>query len=98
MRTNLGSTVRLDEEDIMSDSTTLFSKYYVCFKVVRDGWKEGCRHVTGLDGCLLKGIVRGEVLSAIRRGANNHIYHIAWVVICVEKQSHMEVVHRSTYG
>ncbi|CAI9298747.1 unnamed protein product [Lactuca saligna] len=39
---NPGSTVRLDV-DIMPDSTTLFSKFYLCFKAVRDGWLEGCR-------------------------------------------------------
>ncbi|CAI9298216.1 unnamed protein product [Lactuca saligna] len=80
-----GSTVRLDV-DIMPDSTTLFSKFYVCFKAVRDGWLEGCRPVIGLDGCFLKGIVRGEVISAVGRDANNHIYPLAWAVVCVENK------------
>ncbi|CAI9267540.1 unnamed protein product [Lactuca saligna] len=83
IRSNIGSTVRLDI-DIMLDSTTLFSKFCVCFKVVRDGWLERCRHVIGLDGCFLNGIVRGEVLPTVRRDANNHIFPIAWVVVCVE--------------
>nr|KAJ0189174.1 hypothetical protein LSAT_V11C800402240 [Lactuca sativa] len=82
---NPGSTVRLDV-DIMPDSTTLFSKFYVCFKAVRDGWLEGCRPVIGLDGCFLKGIVRGEVISAVGRDANNHIYPLAWAVVCVENK------------
>nr|KAJ0198725.1 hypothetical protein LSAT_V11C600326040 [Lactuca sativa] len=82
---NHGSTVRLDV-DIMPDSTTLFSKFYVCFKVVRDGWLEGCRPVIGLDGCFLKGIVRGEVLSAVGRDANNNLYPLAWAVVCVENK------------
>ncbi|XP_023766429.3 uncharacterized protein LOC111914957 [Lactuca sativa] len=70
----------------MPDSTTLFSKFYVCFKAVRDGWLEGCRPVIGLDGCFLKGIVRGEVISAVGRDANNHIYPLAWAVVCVENK------------
>ncbi|XP_023732468.1 uncharacterized protein LOC111880288 [Lactuca sativa] len=73
--------------DIMLDSTTLFSKYYVCFKAVSDGWKEGCRRVIGLDGCFLKGIVRGEVLAAVGKDANNHIYPIAWDVVRVENKA-----------
>ena len=71
----------------MQDSTTLFSKYYVCFKAISDGWKEGCRPVIGLDGCFLKGIVRGEVLAAVGRDANNQIYPIAWVVVGVENKA-----------
>nr|KAJ0201088.1 hypothetical protein LSAT_V11C600328790 [Lactuca sativa] len=85
IRSNLGSTVSLDV-DIMPYSTTFFSKFYVCFKAIRDGWLEGCRPVIRLNGCFLKGIVRGEVLSAIGKDANNHIYPIAWVVVCVENK------------
>nr|KAJ0223209.1 hypothetical protein LSAT_V11C200088600 [Lactuca sativa] len=86
LRTNLGSTVRMDV-DIMPDSTTLFSKYYVCFKAISDGWKERCSPVIGLDGCFLKGIVRGEVLAAVGRDANNQIYPIAWDVVGVENKA-----------
>ncbi|CAI9287332.1 unnamed protein product [Lactuca saligna] len=86
LRTNPGSTVRMDV-DIMPDSTTFFSKYYVCFKAISDGWKEGCRPVIGLDGCFLKGIVRGEVLAAVGRDANNQIYPIAWAVVGVENKA-----------
>ncbi|XP_023766431.1 uncharacterized protein LOC111914954 [Lactuca sativa] len=85
IRSNPGSTVRLDV-DIMPDSTTLFSKFYVCFKAVRDGWLEGCRPVIGLDDCFLKGIVRGEVLSVAGRDANNHLYPLGWAVVCVENK------------
>nr|KAJ0185151.1 hypothetical protein LSAT_V11C900458210 [Lactuca sativa] len=78
-RTNPGSTVKMDV-DVMPDGTTYFYKFYVCFKGLKDGWIEGCRRVIGLDGCFLKGICRGQLLSAIGRDANNHIYHIAWAV------------------
>ena len=50
MRSNPGFTVRIDV-DIMHDSTTYLSKYYVCFKGVRDGWIEGCRKVICVDSC-----------------------------------------------
>ncbi|CAI9275405.1 unnamed protein product [Lactuca saligna] len=31
-------------------------------------------------------IVRGEVISAVGRDANNHIYPLAWAVVCVENK------------
>lgn len=86
MRANPGSTVKLSVDIMPDSSTTMFSKFYVCLKAVRDGWIEGCRRVIGVDGCFLKGIVRGELLSAIGRDANNHIYPIAWAVVCVENK------------
>ncbi|CAI9265482.1 unnamed protein product [Lactuca saligna] len=84
-RTNPGSTVKMDV-DVMPDGTTYFSKFYVCFKGLKDGWIEGCRRVIGLDGCFLKGICRGQLLSAIGRDANNHIYPIVWAVVSVESK------------
>nr|KAJ0190407.1 hypothetical protein LSAT_V11C800391310 [Lactuca sativa] len=84
-RTNPGSTVKMDV-DVMPDGTTYFSKFYVCFKGLKDGWIEGYRRVIGLDDCFLKGICRGQFLSAIGRDANNHIYPIAWAVVSVESK------------
>lgn len=85
LRANPGSTVKLDV-DIMPDSTIHFSKIYVCLKGVKDGWVEGCRRVIGIDGCFLKGICRGELLSAVGRDANNQMYPLAWAVVAVENK------------
>nr|KAJ0184637.1 hypothetical protein LSAT_V11C900455280 [Lactuca sativa] len=41
MRTNPGSTLKIDV-NVMPDSTTYFSKMYVCFKGVKDGWIAAC--------------------------------------------------------
>ncbi|CAI9295263.1 unnamed protein product [Lactuca saligna] len=46
----------------------------------------GCRRVIGLDGCFLKGQIKGELLTAIGRDADNHVYPIAWAVIDVENK------------
>ncbi|CAI9266666.1 unnamed protein product [Lactuca saligna] len=86
LRTNPGSTVKLDV-DIMPDSTIHFSKMYICLKVVKDGWIEGCRRVIGVDGCFLKGLCRGEVVSAVGRDANNQMYPLAWAVVPVENKA-----------
>lgn len=77
--------VRMDV-DIMTESTTYFSMYYVCFKGVRDSWIEGCRKVIGINGCFLKGICKGELLIAIGRDANN-IYPTVWVVVNVKNKA-----------
>nr|KAJ0193556.1 hypothetical protein LSAT_V11C800421030 [Lactuca sativa] len=84
-RTNPGSTVKM-EVDVMPDGETYFSKFYVCLKGLKDGWMEGCRRVIGVDGCFLKGICRGQLLAAIGRDANNHIYPVAWAVVAVENK------------
>ena len=52
---------------------------------MKQGFKEGCRRVIGLDGCLFKGACQGELLAAIARDANNQMYPVAWVV--VEKET-----------
>nr|KAJ0211779.1 hypothetical protein LSAT_V11C400183140 [Lactuca sativa] len=85
LRTNHGSTVKLDMED-GPDGKQYFSKFYCCFQGVKQGWIEGCRRVIGLDGCFLKGVCKGELLCAIRRDANDKIYPITWAVVNVENK------------
>ncbi|GKE38748.1 hypothetical protein Tco_1462153 [Tanacetum coccineum] len=64
LKTNPGSTVKLDVDEV-SGSKTYFKRFYVCFKALKDGWNEGCRKVIGVDGCFLKGTIKGELLTAI---------------------------------
>nr|KAJ0207050.1 hypothetical protein LSAT_V11C500241920 [Lactuca sativa] len=85
LRTNLGSTGKLDMED-GPDGKKYFRKFYCCFQGVKQGWIEGCRRVIGLDGCFLKGVYKGELLCAIGRDANEKIYPIAWAVVNVENK------------
>ncbi|GJT76352.1 transposase, MuDR, plant [Tanacetum coccineum] len=67
--------------DNMPDGKNYFKTFYVCFKGVKQGWLQGCRRVIGLDGCFLKTICKGELLSAVGRDGNNQIYPIAWAVV-----------------
>nr|KAJ0209995.1 hypothetical protein LSAT_V11C400161160 [Lactuca sativa] len=83
LRTNPGSTVKLDVED-GPDGKKYFSKFYCCFQGFKQGWIEGCRRIIGLDGCFLKGVCKGELLCAIGRDANDKIYPIAWAVVSLE--------------
>ena len=46
----------------------------------------GCRKIIALDGCFLKKPMVGEILTAIGRDANNHIFPVAWAVVNVENK------------
>ncbi|XP_023754652.2 uncharacterized protein LOC111903098 [Lactuca sativa] len=84
-RSNPGSTVKIDVTT-MPDGKNYFSKFYVCFEGLKQGWRGSCRRVINLDGCFLKGLCTGELIIAVGRDANNHIFPIAWAVVCVENK------------
>ncbi|GJX07497.1 multidrug resistance-associated protein 5 [Tanacetum coccineum] len=44
------------------------------------------RKIIALDGCFLKSLNQGEILTTIGRDGNNHIYPVAWVVVNVENK------------
>ncbi|GJS98761.1 transposase, MuDR, plant [Tanacetum coccineum] len=66
LNSNPGSTCKMSV-DSMPDGKNYFSRFYVCFKALKDGWLQGCRRVIGIDGCFLKTICKGELLSAVER-------------------------------
>ncbi|XP_010555886.1 PREDICTED: uncharacterized protein LOC104825280 [Tarenaya hassleriana] len=68
----------------MEKDVEVFDRFYICFDVLRDSWKKCCRPVIGLDGCFLKWELKGELLAAIGRDANNSIFPIAWAVVRIE--------------
>ncbi|CAI9287636.1 unnamed protein product [Lactuca saligna] len=70
-----------------NNSIVVFERFYVSFKGVVDGWLDRCRKVIGIDGCFLKGICKGELLSAVGWDGNNNIYPIAWAVVNVENKN-----------
>ncbi|GKD44081.1 multidrug resistance-associated protein 5, partial [Tanacetum coccineum] len=82
---NPGSTVKLGVT-VNPDGKTYFDRFYVCFAGLADGWKAGCRKIIALDGCFLKSPNQGEILTAIGRDGNNHIYPVAWAVVNVENK------------
>jgi hypothetical protein len=56
----------------------------VCFDALKKGFKAGSRRVLGLDGCFFKGVMKGELLCAIARDANNQMYPVAWAIVEME--------------
>jgi hypothetical protein len=71
-RSNLGTRVHgaLDPEE----TDHVFQRIYICLAAYQKGFLDGCRRVIGLNDCFLKGPIKGELLSAIGRDANNQIY------------------------
>ncbi|XP_074338078.1 uncharacterized protein LOC141675268 [Apium graveolens] len=69
-------TTRLNEGD-----SNKFKRIYLCYHALKEGWKAGCRPVIGFDGCFLKTICGGQLLSAVGRDGNNQMYPIAYGVV-----------------
>nr|GEV11332.1 reverse transcriptase [Tanacetum cinerariifolium] len=44
----------------------------------------GPRSCIGLDGCFLKGLQKGQLLTCVGRDANDQMYPVAWAVVQVE--------------
>ncbi|KAG8478579.1 hypothetical protein CXB51_028444 [Gossypium anomalum] len=49
---NPGSTINMEVNRVTPESLPHFKRFYVCFEALKRGWKEGCRPILGLDGCL----------------------------------------------
>ena len=54
---------------------------------VRDGFLSGCRKYLGLDGCFLKGVVKGMLLKAVGKDPNNQMFPVAWAIVEIESES-----------
>ena len=59
---------------------------FICFDALKRGWKGGCRPLIGLDGCFLKGVCKGQLLTAIGLDGMDQMYPIAWAVINKENK------------
>ena len=79
---NKGNTIILE-----CDEDKCFKRIYVAFECCKKGFLAGCRRVIGLDGAFLKGIMKGEVLAAVGRDANNQMFPIAWGIVNVENKA-----------
>lgn len=69
-------TTRLNETD-----ANKFKRIYICYHALKEGWKKGCRPILGLDGCFLKTVCGGQLLSAVGRDGNNQMFPVAYAVV-----------------
>ncbi|KAK8516527.1 hypothetical protein V6N12_038767 [Hibiscus sabdariffa] len=63
-----------------------FRRLYVCFGALKEGFKRYCTPVIGVNGCFLKGSLKGEIMSVVDRDINNQIFPITWAFVDVENR------------
>ncbi|MBA0787307.1 hypothetical protein Gotri_006968 [Gossypium trilobum] len=83
-RSNRGSTIKIKIEKLAPGFPPLFQRFCTCFDDLRRDFLAGCRLILGLDGCYLKGIAKGELLTVVARDANNQMFPLAWCVVKVK--------------
>ncbi|XP_074298337.1 uncharacterized protein LOC141629194 [Silene latifolia] len=62
----------------------VFKRMYMCLRGCKEGFINGCRPILGVDGCHLKGVYPGILLTAVGKDGNCNIYPLAWAVVEVE--------------
>ncbi|KAK3010008.1 hypothetical protein RJ639_011867 [Escallonia herrerae] len=62
----------------------VFNRVYVRFEAYKTGFLVGCRPFIGLDGCHLKGLYGGKLLSTVARDGNDNMFQVAVVVVEAE--------------
>ncbi|GAA0147780.1 hypothetical protein LIER_36584 [Lithospermum erythrorhizon] len=77
--------------DIMLVSTVIikqeeqkFQQVYVCPGPLKRIFLARCRRFLWLDGCFLKGALKGQILVIVGLDADNGIYVVAWAAVEVE--------------
>jgi hypothetical protein len=79
--TNVRSCVILMVEIPMPEVPCRFQRKYMPLAVMKNGFRDGCRPIIGLDACFLKGVYKGKLMVAIGRDANENKYSIAIAVV-----------------
>nr|GEU76501.1 hypothetical protein [Tanacetum cinerariifolium] len=60
---------------------------YIFLDAIRKGFLDGCKKCLGLDGCFLKGVVKGMLLTSVGKDLNNQMFSLAWAIIEIESKS-----------
>ena len=58
----------------------VFKFLYICLRILKMDFLDGCKRVISLDACFLKSHWNGQVFVAVGRDANNQMYALAWGV------------------
>ncbi|KAL6199797.1 hypothetical protein ACLB2K_029579 [Fragaria x ananassa] len=64
----------------------VFERMYICLGALKEGFKNGCRPILGLDGCHLKSPYGSQLLCAVGLDANNTTYVVAYAMVEVESK------------
>lgn len=77
LQRNPGSLAFVVSEKHHVHRNPIFKRMFVQFAAQKIGFLNACRPVIGLDACHLKGVMGGQLMSAIGRDANNQMFPIA---------------------
>lgn len=78
-RSDPGATIILKLTE--DDEGSRFQRLYVCFSACRQGFKDACRRLIGVDRCFLKVQHGGQLLSAVGLDPNNNIFPICYAMV-----------------
>lgn len=78
---NPKNTVQISTTRVNENDENKFKRIYLCYHALKEGWKAGCRPILGLDGCFLKTVCGGQLLSAVGRDGNNNMFPVAYAVV-----------------
>ena len=81
LKSNRNNTVQIRTTRLNETDSNKFKRIYVCYHALKEGWKAGCRPIIGFDGCFLKTVCGGQLLSAVGRDGNNQMFPIAYAVV-----------------
>jgi hypothetical protein len=79
--TNVESCVILMVERSMPEVRCRFQRMYISLSTMKNGFRNGCRPILGLDACFLKVVCKGELMTAIGMDAYDNMYPITIVVV-----------------
>ncbi|XP_057418034.1 uncharacterized protein LOC130712214 [Lotus japonicus] len=82
LRSNPGSTVII--KSTVGVHGPVFERIYIFFEATKTAFAKHCRPLIGLDGCFLKGLYGGQLLSAVGKDGNNQMFPIAFAVVEAE--------------
>ncbi|CAN1167846.1 hypothetical protein LINPERHAP2_LOCUS27483 [Linum perenne] len=71
----------MEVDPVAGQEYVLFKRIYIGFSCLKKGYLMGCRKLFALDGCFLKGEVKGMILTAVGKDGNNQMFPIAWAVV-----------------
>ncbi|CAN1130549.1 hypothetical protein LINPERHAP2_LOCUS5884 [Linum perenne] len=71
----------MEVDPVAGQEYVLFRRIYIGFSCLKKGYLMGCRKLFALDGCFLKGEVKGMILTAVGKDGNNQMFPIAWAVV-----------------
>ncbi|XP_041995695.1 uncharacterized protein LOC121745811 [Salvia splendens] len=81
-RTHLDSSVHIHCENFRDPEVVgqRFLRFYCCIGPLKNGWMRFCRPIIFLDVCFLRGMYKGQLMTAMRIDPNNGWWPIAWAV------------------